>query len=151
METTFSIFETVAEVKFSFVLNVDFSGTEVMSFPEFSFFFEADACVNWTDRSLSSFSEKKKCNFKSMSRFAVVEFEEIDATFLVEYGWIIKTSWKISSFCYRGVWWRNSSCLRRKISKRCWRHRNRKCWRFICASRRFYKLLHWRDHSGAFQ
>jgi hypothetical protein len=30
-----------------------------MSFPEFSFFFEADACVNWTDRSLSSFSEKK--------------------------------------------------------------------------------------------
>ena len=80
METTFSIFETVAEVKFSFFLNVDFSGTEVMSFPEFSFFFEADACVNWTDRSLSSFSEKK-CNFKSMSRFAVVEFEEIDATF----------------------------------------------------------------------
>ena len=59
METTFSIFETVAEVKFSFVLNVDFSGTEVMSFPEFSFFFEADACVDWTDRSLSSFSEKK--------------------------------------------------------------------------------------------
>ena len=35
METTFSIFEAVAEVKFSFVLNVDFSGTEVMSFPEF--------------------------------------------------------------------------------------------------------------------
>ena len=33
-----------------------------------------------------------------MSRFAVVEFEEIDATFLVEYGWIIKISWKISSF-----------------------------------------------------
>jgi len=81
METTFSIFETVAEVKFSFVLNVDFSGTEVMSFPEFSFFFEADACVNWTDRSLSSFFGEKKCNFKSMSRFAVVEFEEIDATF----------------------------------------------------------------------
>ena len=42
--------------------------------------FEADACVNWTDRSLSSFSEKK-CNFKSMSRFAVVEFEDIDVTF----------------------------------------------------------------------
>ena len=38
METTFSIFETVAEVKFSFVLSVDSSGTEVMSFPEFSFF-----------------------------------------------------------------------------------------------------------------
>ena len=54
-------------------------------------------------------------------------------------------------FCYRRVWWQNSSCLRRKISKRCWRHRNRKCWRFICALRRFYKLLHWRDHSGAFQ
>lgn len=36
METTFSIFETVAEVKFSFVLNVDSSGTEVMSFPESS-------------------------------------------------------------------------------------------------------------------
>lgn len=79
---TFSIFETVAEVKFSFVLNSDFSGTEVMSFPEFSFFFEADACVNWTDRSLSSFRRrKKKCSFKSMLRFAVVEFEEIDATF----------------------------------------------------------------------
>ena len=59
METTFSIFETVAEVKFSFFLNVDFSGTEVMSFPEFSFFLEADACVNWTDRSLSSFRRKK--------------------------------------------------------------------------------------------
>ena len=38
METTFSIFETVAEVKSSFGLTVDFSGTEVMSFPEFSFF-----------------------------------------------------------------------------------------------------------------
>ena len=80
MDTTFSIFETVAEVKFSFVLNSDFSGTEVMSFPEFSFFFVDDACVNRTDRSLSSF-RGKKCNFKSMSRFAVVEFEEIDATF----------------------------------------------------------------------
>ena len=78
METTFSIFETVAEVKFSFVLNVDFSGTEVMSFPEFSF--RSWSRVNWADRSLSSFREKK-CNFKSMSRFAVVEFEEIDATF----------------------------------------------------------------------
>ena len=41
---------------------------------------EADACVNWTDRSLSSF-RRKKCNFKSMLRFAVVEFEEIGATF----------------------------------------------------------------------
>ena len=80
METTFSIFETVAEVKFSFVLNSDFSGTEVMSFPEFSFFFADDACGNRTDRSLSSFPEKK-CNFRSVSRFAVVEFEEIDATF----------------------------------------------------------------------
>ena len=36
MDTTFSIFETVAGVKFSFVLNSDFSGTEVMSFPESS-------------------------------------------------------------------------------------------------------------------
>ena len=81
METTFSIFETVAEVKFSFVLNVGFSGTEVMSFSGIFLLSKADACVNWTDRSLSSFSEKKKCNFESMSRFAVVEFEEIDATF----------------------------------------------------------------------
>ena len=32
VETTFSVFETVAEVKSSFVLNVDSSGTEVMSF-----------------------------------------------------------------------------------------------------------------------
>ncbi len=30
--------------------------------------------------------EKKKCNFKSMSRFAVVEFEDIGVTFLVDYG-----------------------------------------------------------------
>jgi len=46
METTFSIFETVAEVKFSFVLNVDFSGTEVMSFSGIFLLPEADACVN---------------------------------------------------------------------------------------------------------
>jgi len=81
MDTTFSIFETVAEVKFSFVLISDFSGTEVMNFFRNFLLLEADACVNWTDRSLSSFSEKKKCKFKSMLRFAVVEFEEIDATF----------------------------------------------------------------------
>ena len=49
-------------------------------FPEFSFFSVDDACVDRTDRSLSSF-RREKCNFKSMSRFAVVEFEEIDATF----------------------------------------------------------------------
>ena len=151
METTFSIFETVAEVKFSFVLNVDFSGTEVMSFPEFSFFFEADACVDWTERSLSSFSEKKMWLQIDVALCSRRVWRYWCDVFLVEYGRIIKTSWKISSSCYRRVWWRNSSCLRRKISKRCWRHRNRKCWRFICASRRFYKLLHWRDHSGAFQ
>ncbi len=44
-------------------------------------FFRSWSCVNWTDRSLSSFSEKKKCGFKSMLRFAVVEFEDIDVTF----------------------------------------------------------------------
>jgi len=59
METTFSIFETVAEVKFSFVLNVAFPGRRkhCWSFPEFSF--RSWGRVNWTDRSLSSFSEKK--------------------------------------------------------------------------------------------
>jgi len=59
METTFSIFETVDEDEFSFVLNVGFSGTEVMSFSGIFLLSKADACVNWTDRSLSSFSEKK--------------------------------------------------------------------------------------------
>jgi len=38
MDTTFSIFETVAEVKFSFVFNSDFSGTEVMNFSGIFFF-----------------------------------------------------------------------------------------------------------------
>ena len=81
METTFSIFETVDKDEFSFVLNVGFSGTEVMSFSGIFLLSKADACVNWTDRSLSSFFGEKKCKFKSMLRFAVVEFEEIDATF----------------------------------------------------------------------
>ena len=80
METTFSIFETVAEVKFSFVLNVDFSGTEVMSFPEFSFFPRL-TLVSIEQIAVLVVFRRKKCNFKSMSHFAVVEFEEIDATF----------------------------------------------------------------------
>ena len=79
METTFSIFETVAEVKFSFVLNVDSSGTEVMSFPEFSLL-EAEV-VSIEQIAVLVVLGEKKCSFKSMSRFAVVEFEEIDATF----------------------------------------------------------------------
>ena len=85
METTFSIFETVAEVKFSFVPNSDFSGTEVMSFPEFSFFSKL-TLVSIEQIAVLVVFRRKKCSFKSMSRFAVVEFEEIDATFLVEYG-----------------------------------------------------------------
>ena len=59
METTFSIFETVAEVKFSFVLNVDFSGTEVMSFPEFSFFSELTLVSIEQIAVLVVFGEKK--------------------------------------------------------------------------------------------
>ena len=46
METTFSILETFAEVKFSFVLNSGFSGTEVMNFFWNLLLLEADACVN---------------------------------------------------------------------------------------------------------
>ncbi len=46
-----------------------------------NFPFEAEAVSIEHDRSLSSFGEKKKCNFKLMSRFAVVEFEDIDVTF----------------------------------------------------------------------
>ncbi len=43
---------------------------------------EADACVNWTDRSLSSFfSEKKNVTSNRCCAFAVVEFEDIDVTF----------------------------------------------------------------------
>ncbi len=80
METTFSIFETVDEDEFSFVLSVDSSGTEVMSFPEFSFFSKLTLVSIEQIAVLVVFGEKK-CNFKSMSRFAVVEFEEIDATF----------------------------------------------------------------------
>jgi len=78
METTFSIFETVAEVKFSFVLNSNFSGTEVMNFSGI-FFFSKLTLVS-IEQIAVVFGEKK-CNFKSMLRFAVVEFEEIDATF----------------------------------------------------------------------
>ena len=82
METTFSILETVAEVKFSFVLNVDFSGTEVMSFPEFSLSFSKLTLVSIEQIAvLVVFGEKKNVTSKSMLRFAVVEFEEIDATF----------------------------------------------------------------------
>ena len=78
METTFSIFETVDEIdELSFVL--DSSGTEVMSFPEFSLL-EVEIASIEQIAVLVVFGEKK-CSFKSMSRFAVVEFEEIDATF----------------------------------------------------------------------
>lgn len=78
METTFSIFDTVDEIdELSFVL--DSSGTEVMSFPEFSLL-EVEVASIEQIAVLVVFGEKK-CNFKSMSRFAVVEFEEIDATF----------------------------------------------------------------------
>ncbi len=80
MDTTFSIFETVAEVKFSFVLKVDSSGTEVMSFPESSLL-EAEVVSIEQIAVLVVFGRKKICSFKSMLRFAVVEFEEIDATF----------------------------------------------------------------------
>jgi hypothetical protein len=79
MDTTFSIFETVAEVKFSFVLDSDFSGTEVMSFPEFSFFPKLTLVSIEQIAVLVVFGEKK-CSFKSMLRFAVVEFEDIDVT-----------------------------------------------------------------------
>jgi len=58
MDTTFSIFETVAEVKFSFVLTVDFSGTEVMSFPEFSLL-EAEVVSIEQIAVLVVFGEKK--------------------------------------------------------------------------------------------
>ena len=78
METTFSIFDTVDEIdELSFVL--DSSGTEVMSFPEFSLL-EVEVASIEQIAVLVVFGEKK-CSFKSMSRFAVVEFEEIDATF----------------------------------------------------------------------
>ena len=81
METTFSIFGTVDEIdELSFVLNIDFSGTEVMSFPEFSFFPRLTLVSIEQIAVLVVFGEKK-CNFKSMSRFAVVEFEDIDVMF----------------------------------------------------------------------
>ena len=80
METTFSIFEIVDEDEFSFVLSVDSSGMEVMSFPEFSFFSKLTLVSIEQIAVLVVFGEKK-CNFKSMLRFAVVEFEEIGATF----------------------------------------------------------------------
>ena len=80
MDTTFSIFETVAEVKFSFVLISDFSGTEVMNFFRNFLLLEAEVVSIEQIAVLVVFGEKK-CNFKSVSRFAVVEFEEIDATF----------------------------------------------------------------------
>ena len=65
------------------------------------FFFEAEAVSIEQIAVLVVFSEKK-CNFKSMSRFAVVEFEDIGVTFfLVEHGWLIKISWKsFSSFFF---------------------------------------------------
>ena len=44
VETTFSVFGTVDEL--SFVLNVDSSGTEVMSFSGIFLLPEVDACVN---------------------------------------------------------------------------------------------------------
>ena len=82
METTFSIFGAVDEIdELSFVLNTGFSGTEVMNFfPEFSFFPKLTLVSIERIAVLVVFGEKK-CSFKSMSRFAVVEFEEIDATF----------------------------------------------------------------------
>jgi len=80
MDTTFSIFETVAEVKFSFVLESGFSGTEVMSFSGI-FFFSKLTLVSIEQIAVLVVFGEKKCNFKSMLRFAVVEFEEIDATF----------------------------------------------------------------------
>ena len=80
MDTTFSIFETVAEVKFSFVLNSDFSGTEVMSFPEFSLL-EAEVLSIEQIAVLVVFGDKKNVTSSRCRAFAVVEFEEIDATF----------------------------------------------------------------------
>ncbi len=153
METTFSLFKNcLAEIKSSFVLNIAFPGRRKQCWRRISrVSLEAEA-VSIEQIAVLVFFGEKKCNFKSVSRFAVIEFERYWCdVFLVEYGWLIKISWKISSFCYRRVWWRNSSCLRQKSLRRCWRHRNRKCWQFICASRRFYKLLHWQNHSGAFQ
>jgi len=79
MDTTFSIFETVAEVKFSFVLISDFSGTEVMNFSGIFFFSKLTLVSIEQIAVLVVFGEK--CSLKSMLRFAVVEFEEIDATF----------------------------------------------------------------------
>jgi hypothetical protein len=54
-------------------------GNIVGVFPGFSFL-EAEVVSIEQIAVLVVFGEKK-CNFKSMSRFAVVEFEEIDATF----------------------------------------------------------------------
>ena len=72
METTFSIFDTVDEIdELSFVL--DSSGTEVMSFPEFSLL-EVEVASIEQIAVLVVFGEKK-CSFKSMSRFAVVELK----------------------------------------------------------------------------
>ena len=81
METTFSIFETVAEVKFSFVLNFRLfrdGGNEIFSG---IFFFSKLTLVSIEQIAVLVVFGEKKCNFKSMLRFAVVEFEEIDATF----------------------------------------------------------------------
>ena len=81
METTFSIFGAVDEIdKLSFVLDTGFSGTEVMNFFGVLLLPEAEVVSTEQIAVLVVFGEKK-CSFKSMSRFVVVEFEEIDATF----------------------------------------------------------------------
>ena len=81
METTFSIFETVAEVKFSFVLNVDSSGTEVMSFPEFSFFSKLTLVSIEQIAVLVVFRRKKNVTSNRCCALQSWSFEEIDATF----------------------------------------------------------------------
>ena len=81
METTFSIFETVAEVKFSFVLNVGFSGTEVTLLEFSGVFFEAEVVSIEQIAVLVVFREKK-CRFKSVLRFAVVELKKLMRRFL---------------------------------------------------------------------
>ena len=81
METTFSIFGAVDKIdELSFVLNTGFSGTEVMNFFGVLLLPEAEVVSIEQIAVLVVFGEKK-CGFKSMSRFAVVEFEAIDATF----------------------------------------------------------------------
>jgi len=78
METTFSIFGAVDE--WSFILDTGFSGTEVMNFFGVLLLPEAEV-VSIEQIAVLVVLGEKKCSFKSMSRFAVVEFEEIDATF----------------------------------------------------------------------